>query len=174
MNDKREIAPAYFTSNKDEWATPNDFFERLDNEFHFDLDVCALPDNARCQNFYSPTEDGLSKHWSGTCWCNPPYSEWKKWVEKAYEASLGGATVVCLLASRTDTKAWHDFVMPNAAEIRFVKGRLKFGGSTNSAPFPSAVVVFPPRPQAHSDFSPTPVISTLVASLRARKRRMAV
>ena len=173
MKNNREIAPAYFTSDKDEWATPTDLFEQLDNEFHFATDVCALPENAKCENYYSPADNGLAREWSGTCWCNPPYSEWEKWIRKAYEASLNGTTVVCLLASRTDTKAWHDLVMPSAAEIRFVKGRLKFGGSTNSAPFPSVVVVFSPRQYLHCDFAPTPVVSTLLPSRRPRKMRMA-
>jgi hypothetical protein len=85
--------------------------------------------------------DGLQQKWKGVCWMNPPYGkEIKKWMKKAYESSLEGATVVCLVPSRTDTKWWHEYAMKG--EIEFIKGRLKFGGSKNSAPFPSAVVVF--------------------------------
>ncbi|MFD1705257.1 DNA N-6-adenine-methyltransferase [Siminovitchia sediminis] len=130
-----------FTSNTDMWATPQDFFDKLNAEFNFELDVCATEDNAKCSKYYSPEEDGLQQEWKGICWMNPPYGRViGDWVKKAYESSLKGATVVCLLPARTDTKWWHDYCMKG--EIRFVKGRLKFGESKNSAPFPSAVVIF--------------------------------
>ncbi|WP_144460407.1 DNA N-6-adenine-methyltransferase [Siminovitchia fortis] len=130
-----------FTSNTDMWATPQDFFDKLNAEFNFELDVCATEDNAKCSKYYSPEEDGLQQEWKGMCWMNPPYGRViGDWVKKAYESSLKGATVVCLLPARTDTKWWHDYCMKG--EIRFVKGRLKFGDSKNSAPFPSAVVIF--------------------------------
>lgn len=131
----------HFSSKTDLWATPQAFFDELDNEFHFETDVCALPENAKCKKYFTPQQDGLSQEWSGVCWMNPPYGrEISKWMKKAYESSLSGATVVCLVPSRTDTKWFHDFAMKG--EIRFVKGRLKFGNCENSAPFPSAVVVF--------------------------------
>lgn len=135
----------HFSSESCEWSTPQEFFDELDREFNFNLDVCATADNAKCDRFYTRQEDGLSQPWVGTCWCNPPYGrEVSRWVERAMrEAKLSCATVVCLLPARTDTKWWHDYVT-NAAEIRFVRGRLKFGGHRNSAPFPSAVVVFRP------------------------------
>jgi len=135
------INKGMFTSNTDLWATPQGFFERLNKEFSFQLDVCALPENAKCESYFSPDEDGLQQEWVGTCWMNPPYGrEIGKWVKKAYESSLSGATVVCLLPARTDTKWWHDYCMKG--EIRLVKGRLKFGDAKDSAPFPNAVVIF--------------------------------
>lgn len=128
-----------FSSKTDLWGTPQDLFDELDAEFHFDLDVCALPDNAKCKRYYTPEMDGLSQKWGGCCWCNPPYGrQIGKWVRKAAES---GTTVVMLLPARTDTKWFHDYIL-GKAEIRFLKGRLKFGGCNNSAPFPSMVVVF--------------------------------
>lgn len=131
-----------FSSKTDMWATPQDFWDALDHEFHFSCDVCATAENAKCATFYSPEQDGLKQEWQGVCWCNPPYgSTIGNWVRKAYESSLHGATVVMLLPARTDTKWFHDFIH-GKAEIRFVRGRLKFGGSKNSAPFPSMIAVF--------------------------------
>jgi len=130
-----------FSSRSDEWETPLDFFKTLDQEFNFSLDVCALPHNAKCKTYFTPEKDGLAQKWSGTCWMNPPYGrQIGRWVEKAYREAQQGATVVCLLPARTDTRWWHDYCMKG--EIRFIRGRLKFGGSQNSAPFPSAVVIF--------------------------------
>ena len=127
-----------FSSNSDLWSTPQSFFDDLNKEFGFETDVCALPENAKCKTFYTPTEDGLSQEWTGICWCNPPYGrEIGRWVKKASESN---ATVVCLVPARTDTAWWHDYAMK--AEIRFIRGRLKFGNSKNSAPFPSAVLIF--------------------------------
>ena len=134
-----------YSSKTDLWSTPQDFFDKLDAEFHFTLDVCATADNAKCKEFFSPEDDGLSFAWVGTCWMNPPYGRMiGAWMEKAYDASLDwGCTVVCLVPARTDTAWWHDFAMKG--EIRFIRGRLRFGGSKNSAPFPSAVVIFRPK-----------------------------
>lgn len=141
---------AMFSSATDEWATPDDFYKKLDAEFDFMLDVCATAANAKVGAFYTPEENGLLMSWSafleafgGSAWMNPPYSQIAKWMEKAYVESQKGATVVCLVPSRTDTRWWHSWV-EGKAEVRFVKGRLKFGGSKNSAPFPSAVVIFRP------------------------------
>lgn len=133
---------AMFSSKTDLWETPIDFFREWDEKFHFDLDVCATAENAKCAAFFSPEQDGLKQNWGGyICWMNPPYGrKIGGWVRKAYEESKQGATVVCLLPARTDTKWWHDYCM--RGEITFIRGRLKFGGSANSAPFPSAVVVF--------------------------------
>ncbi|MCD3321617.1 adenine methyltransferase [Clostridium botulinum D/C] len=131
-----------FSSDDMTWETPQDLFNKLDNEFHFTLDVCALPETAKCKNYYTPEIDGLKQEWKGVCWMNPPYGrQIGIWLKKAYEESLKGIKVVCLIPSRTDTKYWHDYCM-KASEIRFIKGRLKFGKSTNSAPFPSAIIVF--------------------------------
>ncbi len=130
-----------FSSKTDDWETPQDLFDKLDQEFEFNLDVCATQDNRKCRNFYTKELDGLKQDWHGVCWMNPPYGrEIGKWVQKAYEESLKGSTVVCLLPSRTDTRWWHDYCMKG--EVRFIKGRLKFGNSKNSAPFPSAIVIF--------------------------------
>lgn len=131
----------HFSSETDLWATPQNFFDRYNRRFGFDLDVCATPDNAKCARFYTKTDDGLAQEWSGTVWMNPPYGrEIGRWMQKAHESALAGATVVCLVPARTDTRWWHDYAMKG--EIEFIKGRLKFGGSKNSAPFPSAIVVF--------------------------------
>ena len=131
-----------FSSKTDLWETPQDFFDKLDEEFHFDLDVCALPENAKCNKYFTPEQDGLKQEWNGVCWCNPPYGrDIGKWLKKAYESN---STVVCLVPSRTDTRWFHDWVL-GKAEIRFIKGRLKFGGNKNSAPFPSIVVIYNPK-----------------------------
>lgn len=133
-----------FSSETDLWVTPQPFFDRLNRVFRFDLDVCALPENAKCPHFYDPETNGLSQEWSGVCWMNPPYGrEISRWVEKAYRsAKSNGATVVCLLPARVDTSWWHDYC--SKGEVFFVRGRLKFGNSENNAPFPSALVVFRP------------------------------
>ena len=132
-----------FSSKSDMWATPQDFFDKLNLEFNFTLDPCADISNAKCAKFFDANDDGLVKSWANeVVFCNPPYSDIKNWCRKAYEESENyGATVVLLIPSRTDTKYWHDYVM-KSSEIRFVKGRLKFGNQKNAAPFPSAVVVF--------------------------------
>jgi phage N-6-adenine-methyltransferase len=138
----------HFRSDSDLWETPQALFDELNAEFHFTVDVCALPHNAKLPRYYSPEQDGLRQDWSGeVAWCNPPYGRAiAGWVQKAYEASKAGATVVCLLPARCDTRWWHSYCLPYA-EIRYLPGRLKFGGCDNSAPFPSAVVVFRPVPR---------------------------
>lgn len=131
-----------FSSNDMTWETPIDLFNKLNAEFNFNLDVCALPQTAKCSNYFTPDIDGLKQDWNGVCWMNPPYGrELGVWIEKAYNESLKNAIVVCLIPARTDTKYWQNFCM-KASEIRFIKGRLKFGNSKNSAPFPSAIVIF--------------------------------
>lgn len=133
----------HFSSETDDWATPAAFFDRLNSEFNFTLDPCANEDNAKCDRYFTKEDDGLSRDWSGeTVFMNPPYGRAiADWIRKAYEESRAGTTVVALIPSRTDTRYWHEYVM-KATEIRFVKGRLKFGDGRNSAPFPSAVVVW--------------------------------
>ncbi|MBI1902912.1 MAG: phage N-6-adenine-methyltransferase [Planctomycetes bacterium] len=138
---------ALFSSVRDDWETPQFLFDGLNAEFGFDLDVCATADNAKCRRFYTKADDGLAQRWEGVCWMNPPYGrEIEKWVRKAFEESQRhAALVVCLLPARTDTRWWHKYVL-RATEIRYLRGRLKFAGACNSAPFPSAIVVFrPPR-----------------------------
>lgn len=134
-----------FSSQTDEWATPQKFFDRLNDEFHFTLDPCALPHNAKCERYYTPQEDGLLQDWGGeVVFCNPPYGRAiKDWVRKcSEEAQKPNTTVVALIPARTDTTYFHDFIYHKAQDIRFVKGRLKFGDSKIAAPFPSMVVVF--------------------------------
>lgn len=134
-----------FSSKTGNWATPQEFFDKLNWRFGpFDLDPCASTHNTKCTNFYTEAENGLEKSWEGfTCFVNPPYGRGiDKWIEKAYnEAKNPDTRVVMLIPARTDTKYWHNYVM-KASEIHFVKGRLKFGDSSNPAPFPSAIVVF--------------------------------
>jgi phage N-6-adenine-methyltransferase len=132
---------AFFSSASVEWSTPWTLFNELDAEFNFNLDVCATEDNAKCQWFYSPEDDGLRQEWHGTCWMNPPYGRTiGEWVAKAHESAKSDDTlVVCLLPVRTDTRWWHDHVTD--AEIRFLKGRVRFNDA-GPAPFPSCVVIF--------------------------------
>ena len=134
-----------FSSKSGEWSTPQDFFEKLNWRFGpFDLDPCANPANTKCPNFFTKAEDGLTKDWEGfRLFVNPPYGRGiDKWIKKGYlESQKKNTRVVMLIPARPDTKYWHEYVM-KASEVYFVKGRLKFGDSQNSAPFPSAVVVF--------------------------------
>lgn len=132
-------------SKTDLWETPQDFYDSINREFNFTLDSCAIEENAKCEKYYTPEQDGLSKPWFGTVWCNPPYGrKIGLWVRKAYESSKTGTTVVMLLPARTDTKWFHEYIyqQDNRVEIRFLKGRLKFGGSRDNAPFPSMLVIF--------------------------------
>lgn len=137
------ITSVHFSSKTCEWKTPQEVFDELNKEFQFTLDVCATPENTKCSKYFTKEENGLIQDWSKEiCWLNPPYGrEIQLWIKKAYEESKKGATVVLLIPSRTDTKWWHEYVV-KAKEIRFIKGRLKFNNHTNSAPFPSAIVVF--------------------------------
>jgi phage N-6-adenine-methyltransferase len=137
---------AGFSSASDDWATPAPVFAALDAEFHFTLDVCASAANAKCRRYFTVADNGLTQKWSGRVWMNPPYGRaLAAWMKKAVAAADAGATVVCLVPSRTDNAWWHDQVMARASEVRLVRGRLKFGDGRNSAPFPSAVVIFRPR-----------------------------
>lgn len=134
-----------FSSKTDEWSTPQDFFNELNKEFNFTLDPCATPENAKCEKYYTKEDDGLKQDWSGeTVFCNPPYGRAiKDWVKKCYaESKKPNTTVVMLIPARTDTSYFHDYIYHKAKEIRFIRGRLKFGNAKNSAPFPSMVVIF--------------------------------
>lgn len=149
----------HFSSKTELWATPQDFFDKLNEEFDFETDVCALPSNAKCRRFFSPEVDGLKQTWRGVCWMNPPYGRViSAWIKKAHESAVAGATVVALVPARTDTRWWHDYVQ-KASEIRFVKGRLRFGNATASAPFPSAIIVFRPRQQTRSSRWRAPLVT---------------
>ncbi len=129
----------HFSSQTDDWSTPQSLFDELNKEFGFTLDVCATKENAKCSKFFTKEDDGLYQEWGNNrCWMNPPYGrEIGKWVEHAASAKF----CVALLPARTDTRWFHDHIL-GKAEIRFIKGRLKFGDSKNSAPFPSMVVIF--------------------------------
>ena len=134
-----------FSSKSNEWDTPQDFYDKLNKEFEFNLDPCSTHDNAKCEKHFTQKEDGLLQDWGGhIVFMNPPYGRnINKWVQKAYEESKKpDITVVCLIPARTDTSYWHDYIFGKAADIRFIRGRLKFGNSKNAAPFPSAVIVF--------------------------------
>ena len=140
------LSKALISSNRLDWETPQSLYDELDNEFSFTLDACADENNYKHSNYYSPECDGLSKSWSGTVFCNPPYGkEISKWVKKAYqETRSGDCIVVMLIPARTDTSYWHDYIFPTA-EVRFLRGRIKFmldGKTLDAAPFPSVVVVF--------------------------------
>lgn len=140
---------ALFSSKYMSWCTPQDFFDKLNREFHFVLDAAATDKTAKCRMYYTPETDGLSQSWDcgGAVFCNPPYGrEIHKWIAKAYnEAQTVNFPIVLLIPARTDTRYFHDYIY-GKSEIRFIRGRLKFtdeeGNSGNSAPFPSMVVVY--------------------------------
>lgn len=156
-----------FSSKTDLWETPQQFFEKYHAIHNFQTDVCATSENAKCLKFYTKEQDALTQEWEGSCWMNPPYGDAQlpckikcnkklcaqrgfhnykyvpgisDWMKKAYESSRKGAKVVCLVPARTDTKWWHEYAAKGV--IEFIRGRIKFGNHKNSAPFPSAVVVF--------------------------------
>ena len=134
-----------FSSKTDEWETPQWLYDELNKEFKFKLDAACNHKNCKCdRGLFVERFDGLQEEWQReeSIWLNPPYGkEIGKWIKKAYKESQKGCTVVCLLPARTDTKWFHEYIY-GKAEIRFIKGRLKFGGSKNSAPFPSMIVIF--------------------------------
>jgi len=136
----------HFSSVSDEWPTPNDFFQTVVNEFgRFDLDPCCTQESAKAPRYFTKEADGLTQPWAGKVWMNPPYGRTiGHWMRKAYESAQEGATVVCLVPSRTDTAWWHDYA--SKGEVRFIRGRLKFGGHKHNAPFPSALIIFRPAP----------------------------
>lgn len=139
-----------FTSNKEDWETPQDLFNKLNEKYHFTFDLAASDSNAKCKSYFTETDDSLSQNWhriSGNVFLNPPYGrELHKWVKKAYEESLLKAEgdIVMLIPARTDTSYWHDFIF-GKAQIKFLRGRLKFelgGAARDAAPFPSALVIY--------------------------------
>lgn len=134
----------HYSSATDEWETPQPFFDELDQRWCFTLDVCSTDQNAKCAKHYTRSTNGLIQSWAGErCWMNPPYGRAiGDWMRKAYQESRNGALVVCLVPARTDTAWWHDYAAKG--DVTFIRGRLKFGGARNSAPFPSAVVIFNP------------------------------
>jgi len=140
------IHESLHSSRSEEWPTPQSFFNALNLEFRFTLDPCATRENAKCVNFFTKRHNGLTHSWGRhRVFCNPPYGKpmWD-WARKCNEASRQGALVVLLAHSRTDTRWFHDWVYGKAAEIRFVRGRLRFGDGKQSEPFPSLVAIFRP------------------------------
>lgn len=138
------INRALFSSNSNEWATPQSLFDELDREFNFTLDPCSTHENAKCKKHYTIKEDGLKQSWGGeSVFCNPPYGRTlHKWVEKAWKESTKPNTiVVMLIPSRTDTQYFHDYIL-HRSEIRFIKNRLYFNDGNGRAPFPSMIVIF--------------------------------
>lgn len=139
------LQKAMVSSKSNEWSTPKDFYDSLHLEFNFTLDPCATNDNHKCDKFYTLEDNGLAKSWVGEkVFMNPPYGgHTGDWIKKAYEESKNkNTTVVCLIVSSTDRSYWHEYIFPYAAEIRFIRGRLKFNNSKNTAPFASAIVIF--------------------------------
>lgn len=136
------INKGMMASKTPEWETPQDLFDKLDAEFHFTLDPCCTHENAKCDRHFTKEDNGLGRCWyDNSVFMNPPYGrEIVKWMQKAYMSSKYNTTVVCLVPARTDTAWWHDYAMKG--EVRFVRGRIKFGGYKWNAPFPSAVVIF--------------------------------
>jgi len=132
-----------FSSTSVERETPQALFDKLNNEFHFTLDPCATLENTKCSKYYTKEQDGLKQDWSGDIvYCNPPYGkEMTKWIKKSIEESKKGAICVVLIPARTNTNWWHDLCM-KATEIRFLRGRPKFGNMKHGLPFPLALLIF--------------------------------
>jgi len=142
-----------FSSKTDNWATPQGFYDELDREFHFGLDPAANENNHKCNKYFTIVENGLLQSWAGhSVFCNPPYGrEIGKWVEKAYRTNEEhGNLVVMLLPARTDTKWFHEYIY-HKAEVRFIRGRLKFSGAKFNAPFPCMVVIYRERKGARNE-----------------------
>jgi phage N-6-adenine-methyltransferase len=140
-----QINNSWYTSDSEEWATPQHVFDELNREFGFTLDVCASAINHKVDQYFTREDNALTQVWGGVCWMNPPYGRTiGQWMKKALETSQQGTTVVCLVPARTDTAWWHDYAMKG--EYRLLRGRLKFvkpdGTSKDAAPFPSAIVIF--------------------------------
>lgn len=137
------LGKALFTNNSDEWETPQELYDRLNMEFHFNLDPCANDQNHKCDNYYTKEQDGLRQSWGGqSVFCNPPYGKISKWVEKCFrEGQKDNTVVVMLIPARTDTRYFHKYIY-HRAEIRFVRGRVRFSNALYNAPFPSMIVIF--------------------------------
>ena len=147
MSDTKISDSVFLSSQTEEWATEQAFFDQVNREFNFTVDVAANESNAKCDRFYDIDSDGLMQDWDGeTVWCNPPYGDRiKDWM---YKAAVSDATTVLLVPARTDVKWFHEIVL-GRAEVRFIKGRLRFGGSKDPAPFPTMLVIF--RPESERD-----------------------
>lgn len=133
-----------FQSATDDWRTPDSLFKPLDEEFHFTLDVCASPENAKCARFFTKEQDAFKQRWNGVCWMNPPYGpRMKQWVKKAWNEAGLGSTVIMLLPARTNAGYWHDYCFKG--EVRFIRGYPKFGNAEQGLKAPLAIVIFGPR-----------------------------
>ena len=134
----------HYSSEKQTWETPRDFFNKLNDLYGFTLDACAENETAKVPSYYTIEDNALIQDWKGVVWCNPPYGrEQVKFIHKALEENKKhNSTVVMLIPARPDTKVWQNVVFPNASQVCFVRGRLKFGNATENAPFPCALVVF--------------------------------
>lgn len=135
------INKVMYSSEKDDWETPQELFDYYNFQYDFTLDVAASAQNHKCKDYFTKEDDGLLKEWYGRVWCNPPYGrEIGKWVKKC--AEYRGLSVM-LIPARTDTKWFHEYILNNPrVEISFIRGRLHFNNSKNAAPFPSMIVVF--------------------------------
>lgn len=134
------------SSKKHDWATPQDLFDKLNAEFGFTLDAAASPHNAKCEKYLTIEDNALCQRWEGIVWLNPPYGrDIKKWIAKAHTEAQKGATVVCLVPARTDAEFFQRMAFQHAAEIRFIKGRIKFMGAKDPAPFPTMLLIFKPE-----------------------------
>ena len=152
------VSQSLFSSNTDEWYTPQVFFEACEKEVGgFDLDPCATHENRKAKNFFTLEDDGLLKEWFGKVFVNPPYSEINRakrngktiygWIEKCERERERCERIYLLIPSRTDTKAFHNFLYNKpGVDLRFIKWRFKFWGAKNSAPFPSLLAIFTPNP----------------------------
>jgi len=137
--------PIHFSSKNSEWETPWALYVEIKSRYRFDfnLDVCASAETTKCDTFFDQDRNGLNQDWHGICWMNPPYGrDISKWVKKASEEFMRGTcSIVALLPSRTDTKWFHEYVVPYA-EVILIRGRIKFEGAKNSAPFPSMLAIY--------------------------------
>lgn len=144
MSNKSKLTSGVFSNRTDEWKTPTDLYKKLNAEFKFVLDAAATSTNALCNNFFTKKDNALTKDWSKykSVFCNPPYSQASEFVEKSLNEAKKGCTVVMLIPFRSDTKYYHDFIINKAKEVRLIKGRLHYSDSEQTAPFPSAIIVF--------------------------------
>jgi len=138
------IEPALYSSEKNDWETPDEFFDYWNRQFNFKMDVCANCNNYKVMPYLTESDNGLESPWLSPAWCNPPYGrEQVQWVQKAIYEQQNGVTTVMLLPSRTDTKMFHEYLYNRPmVSIRFIKGRLKFKGAESPAPFPSMIIIF--------------------------------
>ncbi len=162
FNKEGELNDAMFTSEKQDHETPDDFYNKLNEEFGFTIDAAATAQNAKCARFITPEQDALAAHWGApgeTVWCNPPYNKVADWMKQGYESSVANSCIVVMLVpSRTDTKWFREFA--SRGIIRFVVGRLKFKNTESSAPFPSMLVIFNPAIERALGLGPDNMIAS--------------